>query len=123
MRKRSATLSAACDQGGRKTVCGIVVFFVIYGHICCVRNKIVCVTLVTKCLCTPLSVNSLSVSSLLHNSGNKHQNNPLVSAETVGHYSPYVILYEAWTLDRIELMYRSHSLACYAYAIVSGMTI
>ena len=31
--------------------------------------------------------------SLLHNSGNEHQNNPLVSAETVRHSSTYIILY------------------------------
>ena len=31
--------------------------------------------------------------SLLRNSGNKHQNNPLVSAETVRHSSAYIILY------------------------------
>ena len=31
--------------------------------------------------------------SVLHNSGNKHQNNPLVSAETVRHSSAYIILY------------------------------
>ena len=31
--------------------------------------------------------------SLLHNSGNKHQNNPLVSAETIRHSSTYIILY------------------------------
>ena len=31
--------------------------------------------------------------SLLRNSGNKHQNNPLVSAETVRHESTYIILY------------------------------
>ena len=31
--------------------------------------------------------------SLLHNAGNKHQNNPLVSAETVRHSSTYIILY------------------------------
>ena len=31
---------------------------------------------------------------LLRNSGNKHQNNPLVSAETVRHSSTYIILYE-----------------------------
>ena len=32
--------------------------------------------------------------SLLRNSGNKHTNNPLVSAETVRHTSAYTILYE-----------------------------
>ena len=31
--------------------------------------------------------------SLLRNSGNKHQNNPVVSAETVRHSSTYIILY------------------------------
>ena len=31
--------------------------------------------------------------SLLRNSGNKYQNNPLVSAETVHHSSIYIILY------------------------------
>ena len=31
--------------------------------------------------------------SLLHNSGNKHNNNPLVSAETVRHLSTYIIIY------------------------------
>ena len=31
--------------------------------------------------------------SLLRNSGNKHQNNPLVSAEKVRHASTYIILY------------------------------
>ena len=30
---------------------------------------------------------------LLRNSGNKHQNNPLVSAETFRHSSTYIILY------------------------------
>ena len=30
---------------------------------------------------------------LLHNLGNKHQNNPLVSAETVCHSSTYIIFY------------------------------
>ena len=31
--------------------------------------------------------------SLLRNSGNKHQNNPLVNAETIRHSSTYIILY------------------------------
>ena len=31
--------------------------------------------------------------SLLRNSGNKHQNNPLVSAETIRRSSTYIILY------------------------------
>ena len=40
--------------------------------------------------------------SLLRNSGNKHQNNPLVSAETVRHSSTYIILYEdMWNGDEL----------------------
>ena len=34
--------------------------------------------------------------SLLRYSGHKHQNNPLVNAETVCHSSIYIILYETW---------------------------
>ena len=34
--------------------------------------------------------------SLLRNSGNKHQNNPLVSAETVRNSSTYIILYDSY---------------------------
>ena len=48
------------------------------------------------------------VLSVLRNSGNKHQNNPLVSAETVRHPSTYTILntiqltklpFDIWNLD------------------------
>ena len=35
----------------------------------------------------------LFLPSLLRNSENKHQNNPLVSAETILHSSTYIILY------------------------------
>ena len=31
--------------------------------------------------------------SLIRNSGNKHQNNPLVSTEMIRHSSTYIILY------------------------------
>ena len=41
--------------------------------------------------------------SLLRNSGNKHQNNPLVSAQTVRHASTYIILYEQRGADRGRL--------------------
>ena len=34
-----------------------------------------------------------SVILVFRNSGNKHQNNPLLSAETVRHSSAYIILY------------------------------
>ena len=51
-------------------------------------------------ICTKLILNQILrvlfwylFPSLLRNSGNKHQNNPLVSAETVRHSSTYIILY------------------------------
>ena len=58
-----------------------------------VRNKIMYVLswrtvyVLTRVLCWCL------FPSLLRNSGNKHQNNPIVSAETVRHSSTYIILY------------------------------
>ena len=54
--------------------------------------------------------------SLLRNAGNKHQNNPLVSAETVRHSSIYIILYI--TFDNVPLgagvtqLRERHSLEC-----------
>ena len=73
----------------------LVVFIVIYGFVmsCHVRNKIMyvlswrTVSALTRVLFWNL------FPSLLRNSGNKHQNNPLVSAETVRHSSTYIILY------------------------------
>ena len=67
---------------------------------CCVRNKIMyvlswrTVSALTRVLFWCL------FPSLLRNSGNKHQNNPLLSAETVRHSSTYIILYayaHKWT--------------------------
>ena len=49
--------------------------------------------LVTNCFCAHSSVVLCLFPSLLRNSGNKHKNNPLVSAETVRHLSTYIILY------------------------------
>ena len=46
--------------------------------------------------------------SLLRNSENKHQNNPLVSAETVRHLSIYIILYIMW---QCALKMESHKTA------------
>ena len=39
--------------------------------------------------------------SLLRNLGNKHQNNPLVSAETVRHSNTYIILYIHYANDTV----------------------
>ena len=71
----------------------LVVFIVIYDSLYCVRNKMMYVlswrtiSALTRVLFWYL------FPSLLRNSGNKHQNNPLVSAETIHHSSTYIILY------------------------------
>ena len=59
----------------------------------CKKSNNAC-TLVTNCFCAHSSV-ILVFTSLLRISGNKHQNNTLVSAETVRHSSTYIILYQA----------------------------
>ena len=59
-----------------------------------VRNKIMHV-LSWRTVSAPTRVLFLCLfPSLLHNSGNKHKNNPLVSTETVRHLSTYIILYQ-----------------------------
>ena len=71
----------------------IVVLSSFMEPLCRVRNKIMyvlsrwTVSALTRVLIWCL------FPSLLRNSGNKHQNNPLVSAETVRHSSTYIILY------------------------------
>ena len=52
--------------------------------------------------------------SLLHNSGNKNQNNPLVSVETVRHSSAYIILY-ASLYKRLETEQINAHLKSYMY--------
>ena len=52
--------------------------------------------------------------SLLRNSGNKHKNNPLVSAETVRHSSTYIILYVSNSMKYME--YRKILNACIKHA-------
>ena len=72
----------------------LVVFIVIYGFVMsCKKLNNVCI-LVTDHFCARSSV----ILVLLRNSGNKHKNNPLVSAETVRHSSTYIFLYlpRAW---------------------------
>ena len=74
-------------------MCEGVIFFVIYGYVCRVRNKIMYVlSWRTVSVLTRVSFWCL-LSLLLCNSGNKHQNNPIVSKETVRHSSTYIILY------------------------------
>ena len=71
----------------------IVVFIVILSSLCRVRNKMMYV-LSWRTVSALNRVLFLSLfPSLLRNSGNKHQNYPLVSAETVRHSSTYISLY------------------------------
>ena len=77
--------------------------------LCGVRNKIMyalswwTVSVLTRVLFWYL------FPSLLRNSGNKHQNNPLVSAETIRHSSTYIILY---ILAMIILKYSQKTMTC-----------
>ena len=75
------------------TMCKDHRFIVIYGFVMSCKNKVryalswrtvSALTWVLFCCLLPL---------LLHNSGNRHQNNPLGSAETVCHSSTYIIHY------------------------------
>ena len=58
----------------------------------CVKISILIVIIIFVMSCKKL--NNVCTLELLRNSGNKHQNNPLVSAETVCHLSTYIILYQ-----------------------------
>ena len=49
--------------------------------------------------------------SLFRNSGNKHQNNPLVSAETIRHSSTYIILYILLACYNMLLHYMTYVVA------------
>ena len=51
-----------------------------------------------NCFCAHSSAILVFNSLIVHNSGNKHQNNPLVSAETVRHTSTYIILCLYWVM-------------------------
>ena len=62
--------------------------------LCRVRNKIMYVLLWQTVYALTRVLFWCLFPSLLRNSGNKHQNNPLVSAETIRHSSTYIILYK-----------------------------
>ena len=71
----------------------IVVLSSFMDSLCRVRNKIMYV-LSWRTVSAPTRVLFWYLfPELVRNSGNKHQNNPLVSAETVRHSSAYIILY------------------------------
>ena len=61
--------------------------------LCRVRNKIIYVLLWRTVSALTRVLFWYLLPSLLRNSGNKHQNNPLVSAATIRHTSTYIILY------------------------------
>ena len=76
----------------------ILVFIVIYEFIMSYRNKIMYV-LSWKTVSALTRVLLLCLfTSLLRNLGNKHKNNPLMSAETVCHSSTYIVLYTLYTV-------------------------
>ena len=71
----------------------IVVLSSFINSLCRVRNKIMYVLSWRTVSALTRVLFWCSFRSLLRNSGNKHQNYPLVSAETVGHSSTNFILY------------------------------
>ena len=100
----------------RKRCVKIVVLSSFMDSFCCVRNKIMYVLLWrTVCALTRVLFWCL-FPELLRNSGNKHQNNPLVSAETVRHSSTYVILYVNHVLSSIN-----HVLLCQKWYSKTGV--
>ena len=75
------------------TMCKGRLFIVIYEFdLSCKKYNNAC-TLVTNCFCTHSSVILVFISLVASQLGKKHQNDPLVSAETVRHSSTYIILY------------------------------
>ena len=75
----------------------IIALLLFMDTLCHVRNKIMYV-LSSHSVSSLIRVLFLCLfPSLLRNSGNKHKNNPLVSAETVRHSSTYIILYFCWS--------------------------
>ena len=71
----------------------IVILSSFMDSFCRVRNKIIYVLSWRTVSALTRVLFRYIVPSLRRNSGNKHQNNPLVSAETVRHSSTYIIVY------------------------------
>ena len=89
----------------------IVVFIVIYGLVMsCKKWNNVC-TLLTKCIWLTRVLFCYSFPSLLRNSGNKHQNNTLMSSEAVRHSSTYIILYVLIIIEK-EIYHMCSILPC-----------
>ena len=80
----------------------LVILFSFIDSLCRVRNKIMYV-LSWWTVSAPTRVLFWYLfPSLLRKSGNKHQNNPLVSAETIRHSVAYIILYILMTISCIK---------------------
>ena len=71
----------------------IVILSLLMYLLCQVRNKIMYVLLWQTVSAFTRVLFWCWFPLLLRSSGNKHQNNPLMSAETVGHSNTYIILY------------------------------
>ena len=94
-RRSIVTSSAECKAGEWDTgmMCEDRCFSVIFGFVMSCKNKIMYVLLWRTVHALTRVLFWSFCPSLLHNSGNKHQNNPLVSALTVRHAITYIILY------------------------------
>ena len=71
--------------------------------LCRVRNEIMYVLLWRTVYALTRVLFWCLLPSLLRNSGNKHQNNPLMSAQTVRHASTYIILYYNKMWDELSI--------------------
>ena len=81
----------------------IVAYIVIFAFIMpFVRNKKCMYSRGELFLCSLEFYFGVYPPSLLRNSGNKHQNNPLLSVETVRHLSTYIILYVSFAMEDMD---------------------
>ena len=88
--RHQQNVNPASETRGR---CVKIVFIVILSSLCRVRNIIMHVLSWRTVSALPRVLFWCLFPPLLRNSGNKHQNNPLLSAETVRHSNTYIILY------------------------------
>ena len=86
--------------------------------LCHVRNKIMYVLSWRTVSALTRVLFWYSFPSLLHNLGNKHQNNPLVSAETVRHSSTYIILYIPCVQCMLERQYTANHITNYVHVCI-----
>ena len=86
--------------------------------LCHVRNKIMYV-LSWRTVSVPTRVLFWYLfPSLLRNSGNKHQNNPLLSAETIRHSSTYITIYISGVDNTLAATIIIHIIICINYTFI-----